>query len=67
MHHHQPNSGGVEQIEIVRKHRELAVGNDLTAEGDDKGLAAERMEIRRGGAEPGNNARVDGIGHGERF
>ena len=44
---------------ILREHGELAVGHDFAAEGDDKGLAAEGVEIGRRGAEPGDELAME--------
>ena len=50
----QPDTQRCQQVEIVRQLDELAVRHHFTAEGDDKRLAAERIDIRRNGAEPGD-------------
>ena len=63
MHQHQLDSGCTQQVEVVRQHREFAVGDHVTAKGDDEGLAAESVEVGRDGAEPADEARI-GLGFG---
>ena len=67
VHQHQPDAGAVEQVDVVGEHRELALLDHITAEGDDQCLAAKRMEIRRRRAEPCDELCVGCGGHGERF
>src|SRR5207249_8828350 len=45
-------SQAVQQIEVVHDAEEGLVGDDLAAEGDDERLAAQRVNVRRGGADP---------------
>jgi hypothetical protein len=59
VHQHQAYAGAAQQVDVLRQHRELAVGHDFAAEGDDEGLAAKGVEIRRRRAEPGDELAMD--------
>jgi hypothetical protein len=52
VHQHQAHAEAGEQVQVMRERDERAVSDDLAAEGDDKSAPAERVDIRRGGAEP---------------
>jgi hypothetical protein len=52
MYQCEPYAEGGEQIEIDCKLHEASIGHEIATEGDDEGLAAKRMYIRRRGLEP---------------
>jgi hypothetical protein len=54
---HQPHAQAVQQVDVVRQLHEAAIRHQFAAKGDDEGLAAKAMDVRRGRAEP-----VDEIG-----
>ena len=52
MHHHQPHAQRRQQVQIVIDADKAALGNCFATEGDDKGAAAKRVDVRRRRAEP---------------
>ena len=54
MHQHQPYSGAVKQVYVIRKYSEFSLLDDFAAERDDEGFAAKRMKVWRRRAEPGD-------------
>jgi hypothetical protein len=60
VHQHQPHAQRSEQIQIDRKLDEAAVVDELAAERDDEGPAAERVNIGRDRLEPVDEAVLAG-------
>ena len=56
MHQHQPHAQRGQQIQVVSERDELAIGHHLAAECHHEGPAAERVDVRRRGAEPVDEA-----------
>ena len=60
MHQHQPDAERRKQVEVMCQFDKFSVGNHLTAKGNDKSLAAECVDVRRDGTEPGNEVNRGG-------
>ena len=56
MDQHQPDASCLQQVDVLRQHRELAVGHHLATEGNDKGLAAKAVDVGCNGTKPGDKA-----------
>ena len=52
MHEHDADAESDQQRQVLRQHGQGTGCDQFTGKGDDKGLAAERMNIRRDGAQP---------------
>ena len=52
VHDDQPDAEAVQQVEVVDDAEERVVGDDFAAEGDDERLAAKRVDVGRGRADP---------------
>ena len=52
VHHDQARAEAVQQVQIVHDAEEGLVGDDLATEGDDDRPAAQRVNVRRRGADP---------------
>ena len=52
VHDDQADAQAVQQVEVVHDAEERVVGDDLAAESDDERLAAKRVHVRRGSADP---------------
>ena len=47
VHDDDPDAEGDQQRQILRQHRQRTGGDEFTRDGDDEGLATERVDVRR--------------------
>src|SRR5215217_958103 len=62
MHQNQPYAEAGEQVQVVDEFHKFPICNDFATESNDKCFIAERVDVRRYRAEPGNEVMIESHG-----
>src|SRR6187455_2368737 len=62
MHQNQPYAQARERVQVVDEFHKFPVCNDFAAKSNDKCFIAERIDVRRYRAEPGNEVMIESHG-----